>query len=634
MTLDRLRFLSLALLLLCAATPLAAHGGQYRGPVPYLPLVPGGPGAPAPPTPALPTTGGGAAPASALTSWSFWWEFNKDRYLRLGEVVRGAPQPVDDGDGTSAPVTGRGPTDAQVRDEVLPALKRLMDSTDNRDVATACAMAFAKIGREHPSFDVLDLIRGQLTRGNQEVRETAALALGVAGLPGAFEDLLALVADNRRGRVLADRGSVDSRTRAFAVYALGLLARRLGDPERAERALDVLEPLLADREQDDRDLRVALVHGIGLCVTEIDGARGLRLRWRAMRALEAYWDQDLGRGSELLQAHVPTVLARIVGRGDTPDHRRLLASWVDAIGPRQDRHISVVQSLVLALGEVALPRESNDAQAAVSAALEDYLHRGKDQQARFFCLVALGRIGGAQNRELLVKEHRRGGQGTDKPWAALGLGLLAWERRQAGEPVDALIGDALHSGLLRVDNEDYQGAAAIAVGLCGYAPAAEDLIRLLRRNQKREELAGYLALALAMLQSAEGKPVVRQTLRESVRRPRLIAQAAVALALYGEADAPDELLRVMNDGSSNLARLAAIANAYRYVGDATAVEPLLRQMFAPDTSTLTRAFMAAALGGVCDKDLLPWNEPIAANVNYLAEVPTLRNGLTGILDIL
>ncbi|MBK8974401.1 MAG: hypothetical protein IPM29_00595 [Planctomycetes bacterium] len=46
-----------------------------------------------------------------------------------------------------------------------------------------------------------------------------------------------------------------------------------------------------------------------------------------------------------------------------------------------------------------------------------------------------------------------------------------------------------------------------------------------------------------------------------------------------------------------------------------------------------RAFMAAALGGVCDQDLPLWNEPISATVNQAPAVPTLRNRLAGILEI-
>jgi hypothetical protein len=49
-----------------------------------------------------------------------------------------------------------------------------------------------------------------------------------------------------------------------------------------------------------------------------------------------------------------------------------------------------------------------------------------------------------------------------------------------------------------------------------------------------------------------------------------------------------------------------------------------------------RGFAAAALGIVADKEALPWNSKIAADLNYRAATETLTsvNTGTGILDIL
>ena len=43
---------------------------------------------------------------------------------------------------------------------------------------------------------------------------------------------------------------------------------------------------------------------------------------------------------------------------------------------------------------------------------------------------------------------------------------------------------------------------------------------------------------------------------------------------------------------------------------------------------------AVALGGVADKEPLPWNSKIAVNLNYRAAVDTRTNGSSGIWDIL
>ena len=44
--------------------------------------------------------------------------------------------------------------------------------------------------------------------------------------------------------------------------------------------------------------------------------------------------------------------------------------------------------------------------------------------------------------------------------------------------------------------------------------------------------------------------------------------------------------------------------------------------------------VAAALGGVADKDTMPWNVPLSVDVNYATGIDTMTNGTTGVLDIL
>ena len=100
-----------------------AHGGQYRGPGDTVPPNPGGrggrtpgpsgpstpgpggpstpgPGGPSTPGPAGPGTGGPGGPGPAagpttggiqieddLNRWEFWWEFNKDPFIKLKEAI-------------------------------------------------------------------------------------------------------------------------------------------------------------------------------------------------------------------------------------------------------------------------------------------------------------------------------------------------------------------------------------------------------------------------------------------------------------------------------------------------------------------------------------------------------------------
>jgi HEAT repeat protein len=94
-----------------------------------------------------------------------------------------------------------------------------------------------------------------------------------------------------------------------------------------------------------------------------------------------------------------------------------------------------------------------------------------------------------------------------------------------------------------------------------------------------------------------------------------------------------QLLAMMKDAES-AAVLAAIAVAIGRIGDRRAIEPLVGMTRDADLTKLARAFVAAALGGVGDKDPLPWNVPLSVDCNYAASVDTLTNGSTGVLDIL
>ncbi len=87
-------------------------------------------------------------------------------------------------------------------------------------------------------------------------------------------------------------------------------------------------------------------------------------------------------------------------------------------------------------------------------------------------------------------------------------------------------------------------------------------------------------------------------------------------------------------GGQSLGKMSAVASALGLVGDRRAITPLVEVMADESLSDLTRAFAAVALGGVADKEPLPWNAKLAAHANYRAAVETLTDGANGILDIL
>ena len=619
---------------LAIAAPLLAHGGQYRGPgsPPFLP------GPPTPGAPGSPTTGpftpgpGDPSQGPPLDSWQFWWEYNKDRYIALRESVLGPATRAPDGSTVAGPVDRR-PTETELVDQVIPAIVRAMGTSDSPDLTGAGLVALGKIGRLHPEIDVPQELRGRLGRGSQEVRETAALSLGISGLDPLLDDLLGLAQDSPSGRRVAGRTPVEDRVRAFAFYGLGLAARGKKDSGLQRRVYDIARQVLEERTIPGRDVTTAAIHALGVMSPDPAVADQKRLLWETLVVLERFMARDLGRGDEVVQAHVPTAIARLIGRGDDVDHVRLISAWCEEIHKRR-RADPVLQSMVLALGEMALPRDAGDAMKLASETLEKVHEDGKDQGSRYFALMSLAKIGGEDNRAYLMRELPRGQKGTERPWLALALGVLGRADLERGGAPDALLAALLLKNLRDNENDDVRSACAVSLGLIRHAPAVPEMLRLLGKHRRRDQLAGYLCLGLGMIGDPSATPALAAILGEADFRPILLTQAAIGYALIDPTAAGEALARMLHTKDGSIGRLAGIATAFRYIGDRRAIAPLLRELSAKDNPDIARAFLVAALGGVCDRNPLPWNEPYARGVNYQAPIVTLANGVTGVLDIL
>jgi HEAT repeat protein len=663
-----------ASLSLFLAAPATAHGGRYRGPQDIVPpgtkghtpktptpITPGGlPGVPVPTTPTTPspapmgrpstptgpppggrgnpTTGRGRGLGEDLTRWQIWWDFNKDGYLMLKDALfQGRPVTGDDSIYIGAfrrkeELPTLRPSDSQIGDVILPDLKRALDTTGNRDITSSCLMALAKIGRDQRKFQLLPTLARYLPSHDQEIRETAALAMGVSQMPAAVPDLVALSLDQPHGRKLVQHTAVDNRTRSFAAYGLGLIAHSTGDLETKRQVLAAMSTILDDNSIFDRNIRVAAIQAISLLNPGQASDAGVRLLDDALGILTRFYDRKLGRGEELLQSHVPTAIAKLLGRGRTPLHKRHKVRFVAALDPRKRRSNDIQRSAALALGQMSLATESE-----YSRALLNYYHRGRDTQARNFSLIALAQIGGNENRIALLKELAQGSKAIEKPWAALALGVLSWElRKQDGERAALdTVGHALLNEFEKARTPYAKSAMAVALGLTGHREAGRALRNELARKKHQGEYAGFLCIGMSLMPYKKARQDILAIVRSSVHRPDLMRQAATALGKMGDRNVTRVLLEMLQDkGEVNLAKMAAIAGALSFIGDRTTVAPLREMLFDTQLTPLTRAFAAVALGGVADQSSLPWNYKIACNLNYRAAVETLTQSGTGVLDIL
>lgn len=627
---------------LVAALALA-HGGQYRGPWggPSAPPVvpgPGGPttGGPGLPTSPGPTTGGGGGFDDA-TSWQVWWEFNKDSFLRVREAVMDAPVSGSDEFflGPTRTTVARDamfPSEKERRDRIVPALVELLRREDHRDIVTATLVSLARIGLDAPGIVLEEVFARYLPRDEQEVRETAVLAFGITGRATGLPYLQALLRDDKRGREFVEEAEVGERTRAFAAWSLGLLAWRSTDSAVKQQVHDLLVPILKDDDVKGRDLRVAVISALGLLRPASSRAADKRLQWQTVDDLLAYYQRDLGKGDQLVQAHVPTALARLLGRGREATHQRVKKLLLGELSGKERRNPTIYMSAALALGQLAMAPEDEAEDAAVSEALLRTYREQHDRQTRNFALIALGRIGGEQNRRDLLALWPTAHKLADRPWLAMALGLIAWSKR-AGGAIDDDIGRLLREEILDQENEEALSAFAVGLGLTGWEPAYDDLMEQLKKHEKRERVAGYLCVAAALLGNREATPELSAIMGRSLRRPFLLQQSAIALGRLGDKAAVPQLQDMLTK-SESVASLASIAGGIGEIGDRRTITPLLDMLKDDALGKLARAFVAASLGRIGDKDKLPWNVPYSLDVNYRADVDTLINGMNGILDIL
>lgn len=666
----------LPLLPLALAPLLAPHGGLYRGPGATVP--PGGDGGlaltasgNAPPVMSpgsLPGSGGAMPLLPDLTDWGAWWRLNQATFLALKEHVRGAgPGSGNEGwylgEGQKAQRVSLGPTEEQVHRQVVPALLAVLEKETQNDLVTGAMVALAKIGEGTPEGGaspdegarIEAAFRRNLAASSQEVRETAALAFGILASPRSIPVLAHLLWDTKEGRKAVGASEVDPRTRAFAAYGLGLVGARSTSESERQLVVSILRRgLEADRTRT-RDLEVACLIAFGLVpLATLETPAGMLDEGpppEVSRQAQLDYVLAILRDTErefLARAQCPVTLARLLA--DLPEPQRgpwrveVARELIERFERGRDRN-EVLQSCVLALGQIG----TNDGKEPIDLRIRQVLAhvslQTSEPQARAFALVAAGEAGARFGRDLAqqgIDDARAflvdtilNGKNWLQPWAGMASGVLCWRLRQQGivHPALDTFQRVLRSALEDERAPDRVGAFALAVGLAGSLDSAPHLMKLLERKIP-DEARGQVALGLALLGHREAIEPLRAIVADAKYRPELLRLGAMALALLDDKQIGVELATMLGEARS-LAAQAAIAEALGFVGDRSAVDPLLALLASRTVTDRARAFAAVALGNVADKELLPWSAKLTEGLNYRAAPPTLSDpvGGTGILDI-
>jgi HEAT repeat protein len=615
-------------------------------------------GAPGGPTAAgAPSTGGFGD--VDLTAWSFFWEFNKDPYLALKEHVHRDEPVTGDvtwflGEGTRKQSVDRlKPSESEIRNTIVPALVAALQTESNNDVVTGCLIALAKIGdagSEDGRSVSAELIRPFLSDRNQEISETAALALGILGHPASAKLLTALVEAGPSGRALVGDAQVSYRTRAFAAYALGLIGARSSDESVREEIVGVLARALLAEDGGRRDLAVASISAIGLVPLVRIGTPGVRVesgepvssRCGQLDLLLAFFGDE--ENDHVVRAHCPVAMVRLLV-GLPPAER---GSYGERIGQIFTERLEakrveseITQSAVLALGDLAASFDDDGQQRK---AIVRAMHSAGDVQTRLFALVALARAGGAEGLEdpgAASEEVRKvlltqlgGGNGNVRAWAALACGILAREQLQQ-QRLDGVaeLQRAVRLSFEAESDPQQVGAHAIALGLMNDIEATPILLERFVRSSS-DDARGYIALGLGLMNARSALDPIQAVLESSKYRPELLKQVAIALGLLGDKDVVPQLVQLLKT-SRGLATQAALSTALGFIGDRRSIEPLIALLKNQEITGAARGLAAAALGVVADKEALPWNSKLAVGINYRASTETLTSTSgTGLLDIL
>ncbi len=665
------------------------HGGTYRGPGDTVPAGGSGPtGGGATPAPSTgnpsggssgtpsggqpkgvgPGTGpaGGRGTGSAtgdgsapdLTNWEYWWNFNKDQYLQLRSALyQGLRTPdfLGGGDGAGNTLV---PSQAEIRGKIVPALRAALASERQNDIVTGALVALAKIGDvrgEDGRSEFEELFRNWLPERSQEISETAAVALGILANDSSVRTLVEIAGDSEAGRKIVQQASVPIRTRAFALYGLGLVGARTASNAVRVSIVDELTAQLGRPDGPTRDLKVAALVALGLTPVDwsasaaFEGQSGASSSRRAqIRFLEDFFRNE--SNEPLVRAHAPGALAHLLTHErDLPAEglalrEALVRECTEKIGEHTHEREEVRQSCILALGQL-VDLDQDPADAGARAELRRTGEHGQTQE-RAFALIALGQIAGHPGsgedaaetlnklRGLLV-EKLAGGTTPLRPWAALGLGIAERGVEDLGSSALAPNEDvkvALRAALRNASHET-AGAYAVALGIArdsGAAPALHERLREVKESGQR----GYIALALGMIHATEFRAEIQEIVRGSRYQADLLRQAAIALGLLGDTTLVPDLLSMLAQAKT-LASQAAIASALGFIGDARSIDPLVEMLQRKEISGTARGFAAVALGIVADKESLPWSAKISTNINYRANTSTLTTPAgTGLLDIL
>lgn len=568
------------------------------------------------------------------SSWQRWWYLNQAPYLQLRRAVRDG-NPAASGNELmpwklpSHIEDIHAPTRAQKEFLLLPGLFELAEKSRNRDVHAEVMTSIARIGLFPADSGVF--LRPYLASPSMELAQTAALGMGVLESGELLDNLSDLLMDSSTGRWMAGaQEGVPVPLRSFAAYSMGISATGMDDDQK-ERAIEALWATLAG-EQASVDLQAACVVALGM----VQPAQADALTWKLLGLMQAK-DAPLE-----VRAMCPSAIARTIANLPTShalrtEIRDTFLTHMKSSQPAQLRQ-SCVQSFALLSGA------GSEMMRKDLELLEEISHAGKTPMERNFACMSLAYLGATcgdneqirQDAGRILLQRLNSAGAEQRAWAGMALGVLAanssdWRGQTRVEADKALL-----NNFLTAENGSEKGAMAVALGLSGQARALEPLLDACKQGDN-PSLRGHCAVALGLLGDTKAEQPLMAQLKAAVAQPVLLERTTIGLALLGSENVAPFLVQQINptDGSTpTLASLASAARGLGLVGTGRTAPHLLTAMNNQELTPLARAYAAQALGLIADKNSLPWQYRVAADLNYTAGTESLVNweSANGILN--
>jgi len=557
--------------------------------------------------------GAGFDKLSDIKNWESWWVLNKEPYLQLRPKLRGG-----DGSPYASNAAVFLPSQSQVSQEVLPALKGIVIADGSSELTKASVLALAKVGMERIS--TTSMLVANMSHRNQGISETAVLGLGVLGDPSNIPSLVLILANTDKGKEMVDRSKVPNRTRAFAAYALGMIGRHSTDPAQIQEVLNALFGAFAIDTNRSPSVLHACVLSMG--VLQPKDPSSLVADLFSVVVDETETDE--------LRSHALNAASRLL-QGSSFSLTQDMAEYCLELMDQRRTPKPMQQSAIQALGLLALGEATYEEDALDSLVLT--ARKAKDRHQRSLAMISLGQWGVETNplsrqrstiEDALVSRLRKA-QTHQKGWAALGLGIFAAGLVDRGDQLTQDTLETLHQSFRRGRNSSNKAACALALAFSKYKPAAEDIRKSLKKV-KDPGYRGLVAVSLGIMEDQNAIPLLLKQLEDNLAKPTLLKRTALGLALMNGQEAAGLLLEMLEKGSGKkptVASVEASSQALALLHNKNAIGPLLAILTNEKSKDMSRVSAAIALGHLVEHLAFPWNAMFGQDINYTVDLPIL-----------